>query len=702
MQRLLRTYRTPCLTLFTSSLLHAMALLPVLAFVGCGSGDDKFKAAMNRSRSDDEELPPPPAKESEKKPVETDSAEPVTAPVAAPPPAAVEQLADIPAAIESRRPVELPSDLERRRRAASNLQAIHKGLESYVSRVGRYPPTVMKNSDGVDVLSWRVAILPDLGLKTLYDQFHLEEPWDSPHNKELLKRIPDCFVSPDRFDEKTNYVALVLPNAIFGVEKSAGRGDIIDSFGSVLTMIEFDDEVAQPWTSTKDYEPSKGNLIAERMGHLRGDGTIAIWGSGMLTYLPKKIDPYLLLSAVRINDEDSFKAGMIHRPLVLEDQEASDGGGSGSVAAAGGGGGPALESALGPVPGGSTARVPVPSATEIKVAQQRVTELYLDRWKQAKTPAIRQDLVRELLQESLVTEADRPIQYALLVGARSMATELNDFDSALLATDGILYFFEVEKYQERSRLLNGYLPQMKKAQAGGDMSRMTPLVVETLRSALAVDDYEIALGLAEKWAQFESKRAGSERVDGVKRPVIGQLRQSIAQAKQEFSRMGGAISTHEKQPKNDQAAFQVGRFLCLVKGNWKEGASRLKRGGIKEMQVALDAESRSANKGADFFNTANRWWEAAEAEKDDRDARAYRYRARTWYQQAIAVLPDGRDKLLARKRVADTEQLLPTGPLEIVQVWIDRERIQFTAIDDGGRSFKERVKGLVAQQEESQ
>jgi len=37
-------------------------------------------------------------------------------------------------------------------------------------------------------LSWRVHFLPWLGHRTLYNQFHLEEPWNSPHNESLLKK----------------------------------------------------------------------------------------------------------------------------------------------------------------------------------------------------------------------------------------------------------------------------------------------------------------------------------------------------------------------------------------------------------------------------------------------------------------------------------------------------------------------------------
>ena len=56
----------------------------------------------------------------------------------------------------------------------------------------RFPADVL-SKDGKPLLSWRVAILPQLGHQALYTEFHQDEPWDSPHNKALLERMPEVF-----------------------------------------------------------------------------------------------------------------------------------------------------------------------------------------------------------------------------------------------------------------------------------------------------------------------------------------------------------------------------------------------------------------------------------------------------------------------------------------------------------------------------
>ena len=42
-------------------------------------------------------------------------------------------------------------------------------------------------------LSWRVYLLPFVDQAQLYNQFNMDEDWDSPHNKALIEQMPDVF-----------------------------------------------------------------------------------------------------------------------------------------------------------------------------------------------------------------------------------------------------------------------------------------------------------------------------------------------------------------------------------------------------------------------------------------------------------------------------------------------------------------------------
>ena len=57
-----------------------------------------------------------------------------------------------------------------------------------------FPPAAICDKDGRPLLSWRVAILPYIDQEDLYKQFHLDEPWDSPHNRSLIEKMPGTYM----------------------------------------------------------------------------------------------------------------------------------------------------------------------------------------------------------------------------------------------------------------------------------------------------------------------------------------------------------------------------------------------------------------------------------------------------------------------------------------------------------------------------
>src|SRR5262249_39345951 len=72
------------------------------------------------------------------------------------------------------------------------------------------------------LLSWRVGILPLLGEAELYEQFKLDEPWDSMHNKRLLPKIPRAYAAPGveiKEPYATYYQVFVGPHAAFEVHE---------------------------------------------------------------------------------------------------------------------------------------------------------------------------------------------------------------------------------------------------------------------------------------------------------------------------------------------------------------------------------------------------------------------------------------------------------------------------------------------------
>ncbi|GIW80900.1 MAG: hypothetical protein KatS3mg105_2707 [Gemmatales bacterium] len=99
------------------------------------------------------------------------------------------------------------------------------------------------------MLSWRVALLPYLGEKALYAQFRLDEPWDSEHNKQLLKRMPQCYRAPDSHDWrapwKTRDVVFTGKHTIFEGPQGI-KGDDVNPRTILLALVPVESAVA--WT----------------------------------------------------------------------------------------------------------------------------------------------------------------------------------------------------------------------------------------------------------------------------------------------------------------------------------------------------------------------------------------------------------------------------------------------------------------------
>jgi len=128
--------------------------------------------------------------------------------------------------------------------SAARLKQIGLALHSYHDIYGRLPPAVKRSNEGQPLYSWRVLLLPFLEQQSLFNQFDLDEPWDGPHNKPLLEKIPKCYtLRMWRSDIAglTHYQAFVGPGTAF-------QGN--DLSNSLFLVVEAAHPV--PWTEPAD------------------------------------------------------------------------------------------------------------------------------------------------------------------------------------------------------------------------------------------------------------------------------------------------------------------------------------------------------------------------------------------------------------------------------------------------------------------
>src|SRR5262249_25696015 len=71
----------------------------------------------------------------------------------------------------------------KRPKSTNNLKQRARAMHNSHGTNRHFPAQAVYSPDGKPLLSWRVLILPYIEHDDLYKQFHLDEPWDSAHNK---------------------------------------------------------------------------------------------------------------------------------------------------------------------------------------------------------------------------------------------------------------------------------------------------------------------------------------------------------------------------------------------------------------------------------------------------------------------------------------------------------------------------------------
>ncbi|MHC4400048.1 MAG: DUF1559 family PulG-like putative transporter [Planctomycetota bacterium] len=106
-------------------------------------------------------------------------------------------------------------------RSKNNLKQIGIAIHNFHDTYKQFPPAVVYGPDGKPWHSWRVLLLPYLEQIVLYDRYRFNEPWDSPHNKQLLETVPPVFQDPIYGKAEgpyTHYAAIVGPGTAFPPE----------------------------------------------------------------------------------------------------------------------------------------------------------------------------------------------------------------------------------------------------------------------------------------------------------------------------------------------------------------------------------------------------------------------------------------------------------------------------------------------------
>ncbi len=197
-------------------------------------------------------------------------------------------------------------DAAKRATSKNNLKQMGLAFHNYHATFKSLPVTKQDPSyfddRGQPKLSWRVHLLPFLEEVPLYEQFHLDEPWDSPHNRSLLQQMPEVFKSPsvNARPGHTVYLGVKGPGAIFENGSGTTFAEIRDGTSNTIIVVEATAPRAVPWTKPDDFPYDPANPTGGLVG--AEPGFHALLCDGSVRFISRMIDPQTLVNLFQRND----------------------------------------------------------------------------------------------------------------------------------------------------------------------------------------------------------------------------------------------------------------------------------------------------------------------------------------------------------------------------------------------------------------
>jgi len=191
--------------------------------------------------------------------------------------------------------VQAAREAARRNVSMNNLKQIMLALLNYHDTHGQFPPHASYDENDNKLLSWRVHILPYLDQQQLYEQFRLDEPWDSAHNRKLISKMPELYLDPSSRlaleEGKTHYLGVQGEHQVFrGTKEGRKLREITDGLSNTLMVLQANDKSTVLWTKPADWQLDDKNPLHGLTGSMHPGIFGAAYCDGSVRSISEQID----------------------------------------------------------------------------------------------------------------------------------------------------------------------------------------------------------------------------------------------------------------------------------------------------------------------------------------------------------------------------------------------------------------------------
>lgn len=179
----------------------------------------------------------------------------------------------------------------------NNLRQLALAMFQYYDKNEHFPPAVVIGPDGKTPHSWRVELLPYLDQYALYQQYKMDQPWDSPDNKKVLEAAPEIFHSAADSGPAINadYFVLAGKDTMFSGKDGTKLEGITGGTSNTIMIVEAKRDI--PWTKPEDieYDPAKP---LPKLGGIFEDGYSAAFADGSVRFMANDLNEQVLRALI--------------------------------------------------------------------------------------------------------------------------------------------------------------------------------------------------------------------------------------------------------------------------------------------------------------------------------------------------------------------------------------------------------------------
>jgi beta-lactamase regulating signal transducer with metallopeptidase domain len=171
-----------------------------------------------------------------------------------------------------------------RSQSMNNMKQLGLAMHNFHATHDFFPPPSVLGPDGKTPHSWRVALLPYLEQSSLYNEYKLDEPWDSLNNLKVLEKMPAVFRDPSDTSSAncSSYFVPTGPETLLSGNIGTPIHQVTDGTSNTIMIVQASREI--PWTKPEDL-PVSADAKVPKLGMPGADGFEATFADGSVRHL---------------------------------------------------------------------------------------------------------------------------------------------------------------------------------------------------------------------------------------------------------------------------------------------------------------------------------------------------------------------------------------------------------------------------------